>query len=85
MKKVFKIEVDCASLKLGDVLKVSDLANCAAKVEKAISKIEGVKEVNINFMTQKMLFDAEDEKFDELLKLAIKTGKKVEPDFEVKM
>ncbi|MBO5542416.1 MAG: cation transporter [Acholeplasmatales bacterium] len=71
MKKVFKIEVDCA--------------NCAAKVEKAISKIEGVKEVNINFMTQKMLFEAEDEKFDELLKLAIKTGKKVEPDFEVKM
>ena len=71
MKKVFKIEVDCA--------------NCADKVEKAISKIEGVKEVNINFMTQKMLFDAEDEKFDELLKLAIKTGKKVEPDFEVKM
>ena len=71
MKKVFKIEVDCA--------------NCAAKVEKAISKIEGVKEVNINFMTQKMLFDADDEKFDELLKLAIKTGKKVEPDFEVKM
>ena len=71
MKKVFKIEVDCA--------------NCAAKVEKAISKIEGVKEVNINFMTQKMLFDAEDEKFDELLKLAIKTGKKIEPDFEVKM
>ena len=71
MKKVFKIEVDCA--------------NCAAKVEKAISKIEGVKEVNINFMTQKMLFEAEDEKFDELLKQAIKTGKKVEPDFEVKM
>ena len=71
MKKVFKIEVDCA--------------NCAAKVEKAISKIEGVKEVNINFMTQRMLFEAEDEKFDELLKLAIKTGKKVEPDFEVKM
>ena len=71
MKKVFKIEVDCA--------------NCAAKVEKAISKIEGVKEVNINFMTQKMLFEAEDEKFDELLKLAIKTGKKVEPGFEVKM
>ena len=71
MKKVFKIEVDCA--------------NCAAKVEKAISKIEGVKEVNINFMTQKMLFEADDEKFDEFLKLAIKTGKKVEPDFEVKM
>ena len=71
MKKVFKIEVDCAS--------------CAAKVEKAISKLEGVKEVNINFMTQKMLFEADDDKFDELLKQALKCGKKVEPDFEVKM
>ncbi len=69
MKKVFKIEVDCA--------------NCAAKVEKAILKLDGVKECNINFMTQKMLFEADDEKFDEILKLAIKTGKKVEPDFEI--
>ncbi len=71
MKKVFKIEVDCAS--------------CAAKVEKAISKLEGVKGVNINFMTQKMLFEADDDKFDELLKQALKCGKKVEPDFVIKM
>ncbi len=69
MRKVFKIEVDCA--------------NCAAKVEKAISKLDGVKECNINFMTQKMLFEADDEKFDDILKLALKTGKKVEPDFEI--
>ena len=69
MKKVFKIEVDCA--------------NCAAKVEKAISKIEGVNEVNINFMTQKMLIDINDDKFEEVLKLALKAGKKVEPDFEI--
>ncbi len=69
MKKIFKIEVDCA--------------NCAAKVEKAISKLDGVKECNINFMTQKMLFEADDEKFDDILKLALKTGKKVEPDFEI--
>jgi copper chaperone CopZ len=69
MRKVFKIEVDCA--------------NCAAKVEKAILKLDGVKECNINFMTQKMLFEADDEKFDEILKLALKTGKKVEPDFEI--
>jgi copper chaperone CopZ len=69
MKKIFKIEVDCA--------------NCAAKVEKAISKLDGVKECNINFMTQKMLFEADDDKFDDILKLALKTGKKVEPDFEI--
>ena len=69
MKKTYKIEVDCA--------------NCAAKVEKAISKIEGVKEVNINFMTQKMILDINDDIFDETYKKAIKVAKKVEPDFEV--
>lgn len=41
MKKKFKLdEVDCA--------------NCAAKMEDAIRKIDGVKEVSVNFMTQKI-------------------------------
>ena len=41
MKKVFKLEdLDCA--------------NCAAKMENAISKIEGVESANVSFMTQKM-------------------------------
>ena len=71
MVKTYRIEVDCA--------------NCAAKCQDAINKLDFVNSCEINFMTQKMLFDAEDEKFDELLKLAIKTGKKVEHDFEVKM
>lgn len=69
MKKRFKCEIDCA--------------NCAAKVENAIKKIDGVTDVKVNFMTQKMVFEAEDARFDELLKLAVETGKKIEPDFEV--
>lgn len=69
MRKVYKVEIDCA--------------NCASKVEKAISKLEGVISVNVNFMTQKMLFEAEDSKFNELLDEAYKVGKKIERDFVI--
>lgn len=64
------------TIKLQDL----DCANCAAKIEKAISQIEGVNSVKVNFMTQKMIFDAEDDKFDELLNLARKTANKIEKD-----
>ena len=69
MKKVYKIEVDCAV--------------CAGKVQEAISKVEGVNSVTVNFMTQKMIIDIDDDKFDEVLKKAIKVAKKIESDFEV--
>ena len=69
MKKKFKCEIDCA--------------NCAAKVEEAAKKIDGVKSVSINFMTQKMTLEADDERFDEILEEVVRTGRKVEPDFSV--
>ena len=69
MKKVYKIEVDCAI--------------CANKIQDAVSKIDGVKSVNVNFMTQKMILDIEDSQYDEVYKKVIKTAKRVEPDFEV--
>ena len=40
MKKIYKIEVDCA--------------HCAAKAEDAAKKVDGVIDLAINFMTQKM-------------------------------
>ena len=67
MKKVVKIEVDCAV--------------CASKIETAVKKINGVNSVTINFMTQKMIIDINDDVFDEVMKEVIKTAKKVEPDF----
>ncbi len=70
MKKAFRIEVDCA--------------NCALKVEGAIRRIDGVHDVKVNFMTQKMTLDAADDRFDEILREAEKAGKKVERDFEIK-
>ena len=71
MKKKFKCEIDCA--------------NCAAKVEEAVKKIDGVNDAKVNFMMQKFTLDADDERFDEILKQAIETGKKVEPDFSVEV
>ena len=60
-----------------------DCANCAAKMEEAVKKIDGVKFASVNFLAQKMTLEADDEEFDEILKKAIKTIKRVEPDCRV--
>ena len=71
MKKKFKCEVDCA--------------NCAAKMEDAGKKVEGVIDLSINFMMQKMTLEAEEDKFDAVFDEVVKVCKKVEPDFEVEV
>ncbi len=71
MQKKFKIEVDCA--------------NCAAKIETAIKELPGVKNASVSFMAQKLLLEADDDKFDAALKDAVKVAKKVEPDFEIEL
>ena len=57
-----------------------DCANCAAKMETAIKKIDGVSDASVSFMTQKMTVDADDSRFDEIMKQVVKACKKVEPD-----
>ena len=57
-----------------------DCANCAAKMETAIKKIDGVADATVSFMTQKMTVDADDSRFDEIMKQVVKACKKVEPD-----
>ena len=70
MKKTFKLnDLDCA--------------NCAAKMEAAIQKIDGVTSASISFMTQKLTLEADDARFDEIVKQAVKACKKVEPDCEI--
>ena len=44
-----------------------DCAHCAAKMEKNVSKVNGVKEVSINFLTTKMMLDLEEENLDETI------------------
>ena len=70
MRKVFKMEdLECA--------------NCAAKMQDAIAKIDGVNSVNISFMTQKLTLDAEDERFDAILDAAQKAISKFEKDCDI--
>ena len=44
-----------------------ECANCAAKMEDEIKKLDGVNSVTVNFITTKMVLDVEDDKFDSVL------------------
>lgn len=72
MKKKFKLQdLDCA--------------NCAAKMEEAIKKIEGVNDASVSFMTQKMMIDAEDGSFEDIMKEVVRVCAKIEPDCRILM
>ncbi|MBQ4307944.1 MAG: cation transporter [Lachnospiraceae bacterium] len=66
MKKKFACEVDCAA--------------CAAKLEDAIKKVDGVENAAVSFITQKLTLEAAEDRFDEILKEVVRVAKKVEPD-----
>lgn len=70
MKKVYKIEVDCA--------------NCANKMEAAAAKTEGVRSVVVNFMALKMTVEFEDGvDVDSVMKQVLKNCKRIEDDCEI--
>ena len=72
MKKTYRIEgLDCA--------------NCAAKMEAAIKKIDGVKDATVSFMAQKLTIDADEERFDSIMKEVVSVCRKVEPDCTIEM
>lgn len=60
-----------------------DCANCAAKIENGILKIDGVTKCVVNFMTQKMVFEAEDVVYDAAFSEAKKVIKKVDSDIVI--
>mgnify|MGYP000973429842 CR=1 FL=1 len=72
MKKKFKLtDLDCA--------------NCAAKMEDAIRTLDGVNDASVSFMMQKMTIDADDARFEEIMKEVVEVCKKVEPDCIINM
>lgn len=60
-----------------------DCANCARKMEEAIRKLDGVTDASVNFLTQKMTIDAEEERFDAVMKQVVKCVRRVEPDTRI--
>lgn len=70
MKKQFKLdEIDCA--------------NCARELQDELTKLDGVKSVSVNFMTQKLTLEADDAEFDDVLERVIDFTTDVEPDCEI--
>jgi len=72
MRKIIKLEGLCC-------------ANCAAKIEEGIKKVEGVKEASLSFMTQRLTIEAEDGKEDVVIAAAKKISNKIEPEAEFKI
>lgn len=70
MRKVFKLQdLECA--------------NCAAKMEAAINKIDGVEKATMSFMAQKLTIVADDARFDAIMDEVERACAKVEPDMEI--
>ena len=70
MKKVYRLEeLDCA--------------NCAAKMEEGINRIDGVTKATVSFMAQKLTIEANDDRYDEIMTEVAKIVKKVEPDCRI--
>ena len=65
------------------VLRDLECAQCAAKMEREIQRIDGVQSAKINFFTQKMVIEAADDRFDEALLQAARICKRIEPDCEL--
>jgi len=59
-------------------------ANCAAKMEKAINELDGVKEATVNFITQKLIIEGEDEKMPAIVQAAEKIVMSIEPGAKIK-
>lgn len=67
MKKSFKLQgLDCA--------------NCATKMERAVGKLDGVESAVINFMAEKLIIEADDSRFDEIIDKAAAAIKKIDRD-----
>ena len=72
MKKVYKIEVDCA--------------NCANLMEQATRKLDGVASATVNFMTQKITVEFQDGADPKaVMQNVLKACRKIEPDCEIQL
>ena len=64
-------------------LKDLDCANCAAKMESKIKKIDGVQSAGVDFLTQRLSVEADDGIFEQVMDEVVRVCKKVEPDCEI--
>lgn len=70
MKKIFR-------------LKDLDCAHCAAKMERAIQKLDGVQAAEINFMAQRLTIECDEARLNEIMEQVKTCIAKVEPDCKI--
>lgn len=66
------------------ILEDLECANCAGKMEEAINKIVGVNKATVTFMTRKLVLDAAEESFEEIVEEVKRIVRKIEPDVVVR-
>ena len=70
MRKVFRMkDIDCA--------------NCAAKMENEIAKLEGVNACSVNFVLQKLTIEADAENMEGIIEKAGAVCKKIDRHAEI--
>lgn len=57
-----------------------DCANCAAKMQDGIGRLDGVRNATVNFMTTKLVIEGDDDKMETIIEAARAIIKKLEPD-----
>lgn len=70
-------------MKIKFKIKGLDCANCAGELERVLNKLEGIENVSINFITEKMELEYDETKKDEIMKNIKKVIKKEEPDVTI--
>lgn len=61
-----------------------DCANCAAKIENEVKRLNGVEDANVSFMTQKMTIEAPESEMDRIVYEASRIALKVESEVTIK-
>ena len=64
-------------------IKGLDCANCANELANAISKIDGIENAVINFMTERMELEFDETRKEEIMKKLEKVLKREEPDVSI--
>lgn len=70
MKKIFKLDGLCC-------------AGCAAKIENAISKLNGIKNVSLSFITAKLVIEADENDMEHIIEASNKIIRKYESGVKV--
>ncbi len=70
MKAVLKLEGLCC-------------ANCAAKIENEVKKIDGLDEANLSFITQKLTLEAPESDLERIVDEASRIAKKIEDEVNI--